>query len=171
MIDRKITVVVAEQEIGGAIDDDYGNSGYSDITHDQTSYNMRDLLIQAWFIQYLKDNGFYCKDEQPSEGVTHLDSFIYQYGTNNFKYYTTNLTDLKSYNCESLRVYQEVVGAERLHGVSTLIKARDKYIKKQAEIAAKEIEKESAKREKRRLLAVEKAKALLIEEGVLRENS
>jgi len=156
-MERHITVVVTEHE--------YGSS--EDCTVIQDTHSMEALLKYEWFKSYLRDNGFYCKDETDTTGLMHLDNFVYQYGSNGYKYFTQNLPDITPYNCDVLRVFQEVIGVERLREISKIMKARDKYLRTQEESKRKAADKAKAAKDKKELLKVEKARALLEGKGLL----
>lgn len=164
-MERHLTVVVAEHDCE-IVCVGWDESSLS-TTFNQSVHSMDDLLKQQWFITYLKDKGFYNKDETNTENLSHLNNFVYKYGAGNYKYYTENLSDLKAHNCDVLRVYQEVVGADRLHGISKIIAARDKYMKKEAELVKKTADKKEAVKVKAKQRKLEEARQLLEEEGLL----
>lgn len=140
---------------------DYGGDCSCSHSMDTKILSLPELIREDWFIEYIRNNGFFYKDDE-GLAIEYLDRYVYEYSLNSFdeKYsqFTCNIKDIGEYR-NIKRVYQEVVGPER-------IKAFAKW-KKEAAIIQNKLDRQEASREKRRLKAVAKAKSLLEKEGIL----
>lgn len=156
-----VTVVVTREEPGQEIWDDNGSSGYDNYLVEQKVYSLEDFAKQPFFVDLIKENGFFSKEEILISDLTHLNNFVYQYG-DTYKYYTSNINEIGA-NCGHVSVYQEVVGPERIKQVKKLLDRRNIYLEKEAALKLKQQDKAAASREKARLRRIEKARSLLAE--------
>ena len=125
------------------------------------NYTLDEIVREPWFLELLKEKGFYTKDEVYDGNLDHLDKFVYKVKND---YWSGQLVDsLNRIGTDTtvIGVYQEVVGPERIKEVKRLNAANEKA-KRDAALA----EKEKAKKKAERLLRkeqkkIEEAKKLL----------
>ncbi len=165
MIDKRVTVIVAEAEADCSDCSDGCEKEAWLSKFEQTVYSFESLLTADWFLEMLRSRGFYTLDEIASTKYEYLDKYVYRYGTT-YKYYTEKLTEVYPHQCEDLHVYQEVLGPERLKAVGKVLDKRKQYEKKEAAIKAKQLDTAAKQKEKLRLKKIERAKALLAEENI-----
>lgn len=159
---RHITVVVAEAEIDHC--HDYDDCSCN-LDSNQQCFTLDELLNEAWFVDLLKTKGFFTKDEVGVERA-YLENFVYEFGADRYSYFTKDIKQINKFT-PIKRVYQEIIGVERLKQVAKKNKAYEDYLAKQEEINKKNLEKQEAAKEKRKALRLAKAKQLLEEEGML----
>lgn len=160
---RDIKVIVAEAELQGS-DGEYDDScdHYASLNH--KVYSLDEIIGESWFIDLLKEKGFYSKDEL-GEPTQHLNKFVYEFGSGNYKYWTKNIKEISEYH-DIVGVYQEVIGVERNKEFTKWQTNRQTYLKKQAEILKKDLAKKELAKAKAKERQIAKAKKLLEEEGV-----
>lgn len=163
-VTRKINIVVSTMNVDSDGYDDSFSSGL-----ETQVYSLEDFLQLDWVRDQLGEAGFYSKDEVSSpQGDGHLNKFLYEYNYDynpKYKQYTSNLNEINS-SFNICRVYQEVIGPERMQAFAKWKRSRQEFLRKQEEVSRNAANKKAAAAEKRRLKKIEQAKKILAEEKV-----
>lgn len=165
-MERDIKIIVSEAEIDQ--NNDYDNECNCILRVDQQVYSFEELLQEVWFLEILQDNGFYSKDDL-SAPIEYLNNFAYEYrySDNSCKMITDNINQIREYN-NITKVFQEVVGPERIAAYAKWKKNRDKYLESESKRLKKVIDARTAAQEKKKAKKLAQAKALLEQEGVIK---
>lgn len=142
------------------------DGGDCNCSHSMTTniLSIDELIHQDWFVELLRSNGFYSKDEVGME-ANYLDRFVYEYGDASFSYFEKSVSNVPHYKAVK-SVYQEVIGPERIKAFAKWKKRREEYLANEKNRIKKDMDAKQKSTERKRLKAVEKAKALLEEEGL-----
>lgn len=159
MKDIKIIVAAATLTGDQSYDDDDCDR---DVHLEQQIYSLEELLEVGWFVDLLKNKGFYSKDELSLTKDEYLNNFVYEYGSGPYTYFTKSINDIQSYQIIN-KVYQEVIGRERIKSFAKWKQKQESYLKKEAERVKKDVESKEKARQKKKLKALEKARKLLEE--------
>src|ERR1700761_8706224 len=109
---KEIKVIVSDAELD---DGNYENCDDVSINHNLKVFDLWQVLEQPWFLELLRQNGFYSKDEISKTDLSHLDNFVYEFKYKGSDY--INLEKSPQYLLDNdivTAVYQEVLGPERI---------------------------------------------------------
>lgn len=138
--------------------------GYDSYTLDDNirALSFDDLIKEDWFLEKLKENGFFHKDDLSELKINHLDNYIYKIKRGQYAIYTEKIDSIYPHE-QVVGVYQEVVGPERIRAYAKFKKSHEAYEKKQEELKLAKLAKQKLAKEKCRLREIEKAKRILAE--------